>query len=138
VLLRHGQSTWNDENRFTGWSDPPPYIHLEQLTGTRSCSAAIYFLPLDDTVVPLPLRSDPPLTARGEEETRAAATLLRGKGLEFDVCFTSALSRAKRTGALVTSGLLSGGDGGDTTPAAMRARLMCGGYHASVVPPSDP
>jgi len=21
VLLRHGESTWNQENRFTGWSD---------------------------------------------------------------------------------------------------------------------
>ena len=23
VLLRHGQSQWNLENRFTGWSDVP-------------------------------------------------------------------------------------------------------------------
>src|SRR4029077_19804024 len=23
VLLRHGQSTWNQENRFTGWVDVP-------------------------------------------------------------------------------------------------------------------
>ena len=23
VLLRHGQSTWNNENRFTGWTDVP-------------------------------------------------------------------------------------------------------------------
>ena len=21
VLLRHGESTWNQENRFTGWKD---------------------------------------------------------------------------------------------------------------------
>ncbi|MDE2343570.1 MAG: histidine phosphatase family protein, partial [Betaproteobacteria bacterium] len=21
VLLRHGQSVWNEENRFTGWAD---------------------------------------------------------------------------------------------------------------------
>jgi len=23
VLIRHGESTWNDENRFTGWYDCP-------------------------------------------------------------------------------------------------------------------
>jgi len=23
VLLRHGQSQWNNENRFTGWVDVP-------------------------------------------------------------------------------------------------------------------
>ena len=23
VLLRHGESTWNKENRFTGWQDVP-------------------------------------------------------------------------------------------------------------------
>jgi len=23
VLLRHGESTWNEENRFTGWADVP-------------------------------------------------------------------------------------------------------------------
>ena len=23
ILLRHGQSTWNQENRFTGWTDVP-------------------------------------------------------------------------------------------------------------------
>ena len=23
VLIRHAQSQWNQENRFTGWADPP-------------------------------------------------------------------------------------------------------------------
>jgi len=23
VLLRHGESTWNNENKFTGWVDVP-------------------------------------------------------------------------------------------------------------------
>jgi 2,3-bisphosphoglycerate-dependent phosphoglycerate mutase len=23
VLIRHGESTWNQENRFTGWTDVP-------------------------------------------------------------------------------------------------------------------
>lgn len=23
ILVRHGESTWNQENRFTGWADVP-------------------------------------------------------------------------------------------------------------------
>ena len=58
VLIRHGQSLWNLENRFTGWVDVP-------------------------------------LTATGEGEARAAAAKLAD--LKFDVCYTSALTRAQRT-----------------------------------------
>ncbi|MBS1706232.1 MAG: 2,3-bisphosphoglycerate-dependent phosphoglycerate mutase [Armatimonadetes bacterium] len=58
VLVRHGQSLWNLENRFTGWVDVP-------------------------------------LTAQGEQEARKAGELL--KGYEFQVAYTSALSRAQRT-----------------------------------------
>ena len=57
VLLRHGESTWNLENRFTGWTDVG-------------------------------------LTARGEEEARAAGRLLQAEGLEFDATQTSLLTRA--------------------------------------------
>ncbi|MCC6068411.1 2,3-diphosphoglycerate-dependent phosphoglycerate mutase [Ferrovum sp. PN-J185] len=33
VLLRHGQSQWNDENRFTGWADVPlTNVGLQQAT----------------------------------------------------------------------------------------------------------
>jgi 2,3-bisphosphoglycerate-dependent phosphoglycerate mutase len=64
VLLRHGQSQWNLENRFTGWWD-----------------------------------SD--LSPTGIEEARAAGKLLAGKGLDFDCCFTSVLTRAIRTLHLV-------------------------------------
>jgi 2,3-bisphosphoglycerate-dependent phosphoglycerate mutase len=60
VLLRHGQSQWNLENRFTGWWD-----------------------------------SD--LSGKGIEEARAAGALLRDLGLDFDLCFTSVLTRAIRT-----------------------------------------
>jgi 2,3-bisphosphoglycerate-dependent phosphoglycerate mutase len=60
VLIRHGESTWNQENRFTGWTDVD-------------------------------------LTARGEEEARAAGRLLRAEGYDFDVAFTSVLKRAIRT-----------------------------------------
>ena len=64
VLLRHGQSQWNLENRFTGWWD-----------------------------------SD--LSPAGIEEARAAGRLLAGKGMDFDCCFTSVLTRAIRTLHLV-------------------------------------
>ena len=64
VLLRHGQSQWNLENRFTGWWDVD-------------------------------------LSGQGIAEARAARALLRDKGLDFDCCFTSVLTRAIRTLHLV-------------------------------------
>ena len=60
VLVRHGQSTWNLENRFTGWWDVD-------------------------------------LTERGVAEAQAAGRLMRERGLDFDVAFTSVLTRAIRT-----------------------------------------
>jgi len=60
VLLRHGQSQWNLENRFTGWWDVD-------------------------------------LSDKGIDEARAAGRLMRDKGLDFDCCFTSVLTRAIRT-----------------------------------------
>jgi 2,3-bisphosphoglycerate-dependent phosphoglycerate mutase len=60
VLLRHGQSQWNLENRFTGWWDVD-------------------------------------LSDKGIAEARAAGALMRDKGLDFDCCFTSLLTRAIRT-----------------------------------------
>jgi len=60
VLLRHGQSQWNLENRFTGWWDVD-------------------------------------LSAAGVEEARLAGSLLRERGFDFDICFTSVLTRAIRT-----------------------------------------
>jgi 2,3-bisphosphoglycerate-dependent phosphoglycerate mutase len=64
VLLRHGQSQWNLENRFTGWWDVD-------------------------------------LSPTGVEEARAAGQLLRDRGIDFDCCFTSVLTRAIRTLHLV-------------------------------------
>lgn len=61
VLVRHGQSQWNLENRFTGWVDVP-------------------------------------LSAKGEDEARAAGTKLRGR--RIDVLFTSVLRRAIDTATL--------------------------------------
>jgi 2,3-bisphosphoglycerate-dependent phosphoglycerate mutase len=64
VLLRHGQSQWNLENRFTGWWDVD-------------------------------------LSEQGIDEARAAGKLLCKKGFDFDLCFTSVLTRAIRTLNLV-------------------------------------
>src|SRR6478736_1460839 len=64
VLLRHGQSQWNLENRFTGWWD-----------------------------------SD--LSDKGIAEARTAGKLLKDRGFDFDLCFTSVQTRAIRTLHLV-------------------------------------
>jgi 2,3-bisphosphoglycerate-dependent phosphoglycerate mutase len=60
VLIRHGQSQWNLENRFTGWWDVD-------------------------------------VTEKGAEEARAAGRLMRDKGIDFDLCFTSLQTRAIKT-----------------------------------------
>jgi 2,3-bisphosphoglycerate-dependent phosphoglycerate mutase len=61
ILLRHGQSQWNLENRFTGWVDVE-------------------------------------LSAKGEEEARAAGELL--KPFQIDMLYTSVQKRAMRTAEL--------------------------------------
>lgn len=60
VLIRHGESTWNKENRFTGWKD----VNLSE---------------------------------KGCAEAKAAGKLLKKEGFEFDIAFTSVLTRAIRT-----------------------------------------
>ena len=60
VLIRHGESTWNLENRFTGWTDVD-------------------------------------LTERGVQQARAAGRVLKDQGYDFDVAYTSVLTRAIRT-----------------------------------------
>ena len=60
VLMRHGESTWNLENRFTGWKDVD-------------------------------------LTERGVMEARRAGRLLHDEGFDFDLAYTSVLTRAIRT-----------------------------------------
>ena len=57
VFIRHGQSVWNLDNRFTGWHDVG-------------------------------------LTEHGVKEATIAGEILRRKGFEFDMAFTSVLNRA--------------------------------------------
>jgi len=60
ILVRHGQSAWNLENRFTGWTDVD-------------------------------------LSEQGVNEAVEAGRVLKEKGYDFDVAFTSVLKRAERT-----------------------------------------
>jgi 2,3-bisphosphoglycerate-dependent phosphoglycerate mutase len=60
VLIRHGQSAWNLENRFTGWWDVS-------------------------------------VTAKGAHEAADAGDLLKAKGYDFDMAFTSVQTRAIQT-----------------------------------------
>lgn len=60
VLMRHGQSQWNLENRFTGWTDVD-------------------------------------LTPAGRQQAVDAGNLLRARGFEFDLAYSSVLTRAIRT-----------------------------------------
>ena len=64
VLVRHGQSQWNLENRFTGWEDVP-------------------------------------LTEQGRAEAKRAGELLKAHGARFDQAFTSDLTRAQDTLAII-------------------------------------
>ncbi|NRD59381.1 2,3-bisphosphoglycerate-dependent phosphoglycerate mutase [Corallococcus exiguus] len=66
ALVRHGQSLWNLENRFTGFVDVP-------------------------------------LTEQGRAEARKAADSLQG--VKFDVAYTSALTRAQQTLAILLEAL---------------------------------
>jgi len=58
VLIRHGESMWNLENRFTGWTDVP-------------------------------------LSSKGIKEAQKASEILKKQ--DFDVAFTSKLTRAQQT-----------------------------------------
>ena len=60
VLLRHGESLWNLENRFTGWTDVD-------------------------------------LTPKGEQEAQNSGKILAEEGFNFDLIYTSLLTRAIRT-----------------------------------------
>ena len=86
ALIRHGESLWNLENIFTGWTD----VDLSEtgkkeaiqarLTGCKGTSATGLRSCNDD-------RADAP----------QAGKLLRTEGFKFDLAYTSVLKRAIKT-----------------------------------------
>lgn len=68
VCIRHGESEWNKENRFTGWSDVD-------------------------------------LSEKGHKEAKQAGKILKDKGYDFDIAYTSYLKRAIHTLNHVLDGL---------------------------------
>jgi len=48
---------------------------------------------------------DPSLTEKGIHEAKTAGERLKAKGLRFDICYTSALSRAQKTAELILAEL---------------------------------
>jgi 2,3-bisphosphoglycerate-dependent phosphoglycerate mutase len=70
VFLRHGQSSWNEQGLFAGWSDT-------------------------DFNKKKPVKIG--LTERGKKEAKDAAKILLKKGYIFDLAFTSYLYRAIET-----------------------------------------
>ena len=68
VLVRHGQSIWNLENKFTGWTDVD-------------------------------------LSENGIKEAIEAGKVLKEKGFEFDIAYTSVLKRANKTLDLILNEL---------------------------------
>jgi 2,3-bisphosphoglycerate-dependent phosphoglycerate mutase len=82
VLVRHGESAWNKENRFTGCDDS-----LDHRVGLLSRSLAGFARRWVDV----------PLSATGIEEAKAAGQLIKESGFTFDVAYTSVLKRAIQT-----------------------------------------
>ncbi len=66
VIIRHGESQWNQENRFTGWKDVE-------------------------------------LSIKGIKEAEKAGKYLLAEKFEFDIAYTSCLTRAIKTLNLVLS-----------------------------------
>jgi len=80
ILLRHGESEWNSQNRYTGWWWVPIYL----------CHRKIACYSYTNTGN----KSDVNLTKKGQMEARTAGRLLYENEIELDHVFTSVLKRA--------------------------------------------
>lgn len=81
VMVRHGESEWNEKNLFTGWYDANlnakgiTFSHLET-TFTNISTISINL---------------------GEAEAKSAGVALKNAEYKFDKAYTSVLTRAQRT-----------------------------------------
>lgn len=73
VFIRHGESEWNKSNRFTGWTD----VTLTELGNILWKKISLNLL--------------------GQKEAAGAGDILKAKGFEFDIVYTSVLTRAIQT-----------------------------------------
>jgi 2,3-bisphosphoglycerate-dependent phosphoglycerate mutase len=91
VLVRHGESTWNQENRFTGVHEFLMELALKLIFSASNlliCTLCLH--------VGLGWY-DCPLSEKGHKEAKAAGKLLEEDGFKFDIAYTSKLKRAIRT-----------------------------------------
>lgn len=87
VFVRHGQSTWNRDNRFIGW--------------TGKLVVGCDFLQKDTFSNSLTPFLDTPLTDDGVVEATVAGQMLEKSSIRFDAVHTSMLRRCIRTVNLV-------------------------------------
>ncbi|MHB8294915.1 MAG: 2,3-bisphosphoglycerate-dependent phosphoglycerate mutase [Acidimicrobiales bacterium] len=89
TLLRHGMSTWNMENRFTGWTD----VELSERGVQEARSAA-------------DMLGSRPATGPGRGGAAGDARDARpAGGAAYDLVYTSVLTRAVRTAEIVLARL---------------------------------
>lgn len=88
VMVRHGESEWNQKNLFCGWfdadlSDKGTYLQFSQKKTFR-------------LIIDLSMFGDN-LKFSGRDEALAAGKAIKEAGLTFDVAHTSLLTRAQNT-----------------------------------------
>ena len=109
-FLRHGQSTWNRDNRFIGWTDTVSVLMLRELReGVIVMRVTCLVLLLASSLEQVIPSHQPhpfcfqfkPLTDDGVLEARVAGQMLQKSGILFDEVHTSLLRRSIRTANLV-------------------------------------
>lgn len=124
LARRHGESTWNKENRFTGWCDVPLSEKGEHLNyGTSPLRLAVYMMLLTGSQVKdTPCRLGACVMtawsmmmptcgcmASGTKEAQDGGRLLKEAGYKFDKAYTSVLRRAIKTCLIVLEEVGRGG-----------------------------